>query len=439
MHDRTRRTICVLAFWALGVLPLLLVIAWCTWRHRPGRLQVEAERLGRQLGLIVTLDGMRDLRPGVKRYDGLHLVDAETDRTIFFASSLETAWATEIDSQGRSVEALDIKLSGGELGPESLDELGRLTQRVMEGRTGCRDPQVRFLAGEVLLQARQQVQKFSDVRGWVDSVPDKVQAAVFFRLADVVMPQLAQVGVIRNRKTTPPTTGFMLSTGDAAVPCALLQHGLPQLARLGAQSKFKGWIQGDLFAPWQGQVVGQFSGLDLESLLAEYAPHHLTGTGQLLLGNSQFRDGRLETAYGELRAGPGNVSQSLLAAAAERLGLPHGPEPVIDPAPYEQLALSFRLGQQGIELQGLCAVNGPPRAILVDRYQRMLGEPGVGKVKVPTSALVQMLVPWSDAQAPANRLGQEMLRWLPIPDAGLPGDVGGLSQIQTVPNDKVRK
>ncbi len=425
LHDRTRRAVCVLAFWTLGVLPLLLLIAWCAWRHRPGRLQAEAESLGRQLGLTVTLEGIRDLRPGAARYKGVRLVDAETGRTIFFATSLETAWKTETDSQGRPVEALDIKLSGGELGPESLDELGQWLQRVLEGRAGCRDPQVRLWAGEVLLQAGQRAQKFSDVQGWVDSVPDKVQTAVFFRLADVVMPQLAQIDVVRNRQTTPPTTGFALSTGNVAVPCELLRHGLPQLARWGRQSKFNGSIRGDLSAPWQGRVVGQFNNIDLESLLGEYSPHRLTGTGQLAI-DSRFRDGRLETAWGELRAGPGNIGQSLLAAAAERLGLPRGPEPVIDPAPYEQLALSFSLDQQGLELQGLCPVNGPPRAIVVDRYQRMLGDPG-GR-KIPTCGLVQMLVPWSDAQAPANRPGQEMLRWLPIPEAALQADVGGRLQ-----------
>ena len=59
---------------------------------------------------------------------------------------------------------------------------------------------------------------------------------------------------------------------------------------------------------------------------------------------------------------------------------------MIDPAPYEQLALAFTLSEQGITLHGRCPVSGPPGAILVDRTARMLGEPGVKNS--PTIALV---------------------------------------------------
>jgi hypothetical protein len=415
LHHRSRRALCILAFWGLGVLPLGLVLTWCMWRHRPGRVAEEAESLGQQLGLTVTIQAVHDLRPGATRYEGVRLIHPETGRSVFFASSLETGWEPATDSTKRPVEALTITLSGGEMGVESLDELERLIQRVMEGRAGCHDPQVRLRAHELQLHAGQRVQNFAEVQALVDSVADGVQTVVYFHLADVVMPAPAKIRFLRNRGTTPPSAGFEFSSGDTPLPCELLLPGLPQLARLGRQCKFQGSIAGDQFSgPWQGRVAGQFSDVDCESLLADYPPQRLSGAGQLLV-DARFREGRLEMASGDLRAGPGTISQSLLDAAAHCFGLSRGPKPQLDPAPYEQLALAFTFSEQGINVQGRCPVSGPPAAILVDRSTRMLGEPAAKSI--PTIALVQLLVPPGEAQVSVSRSCEQILRWLPIPEA----------------------
>ena len=416
LHYRTRRALCILAFWGLGLLPLGLTFTWCMWRHRPGRAAAAAEGLSRQLGLTVSIQAVRDLRPGVVRYDGVRLVHPETGRTLLSADSVETAWVADNDSLKQPVEALKVNLSGAELGADSLDELQRLGQRVMEGRAGCRDPQVRLTPCELSLHAGQRVQKFSEVQAWVDSVAEGVQTVIDFRLADVVMPKPARVRILRRRTTSPPTAGFEFFSGDAPIACELLLPGLPQLARLGRQCKFQGWVGGDQFSgSWRGKIVGQFSDVDLECLLADYSPQRLSGSGQLLISDSQFRDGRLESANGELRAGPGTISQSLWTAAAERLGLAHGARPAADPARYERLALAFIVNEQGITLGGLCPAGDAARAILVDHSAAMLGEPAAKKI--PTIALVQMLVPPGDLQVPANRSCEQILRWLPIPEA----------------------
>ena len=63
LHDRSRRRVCVAAFVLLGVMPALLAGGWCLSRNLPGCRRMEAEQLGRQLGLNVDLGGVKYVRP----------------------------------------------------------------------------------------------------------------------------------------------------------------------------------------------------------------------------------------------------------------------------------------------------------------------------------------------------------------------------------------
>ncbi len=100
LHDKTRRRMCVAAFLTLGVLPALLVGGWCWSRHTPGCVLAEAERLSRQLGLKVTVGGLKHLRPGAVLYEQLEASDPETGRTIFRCRLLEVCPANAGRSPG---------------------------------------------------------------------------------------------------------------------------------------------------------------------------------------------------------------------------------------------------------------------------------------------------------------------------------------------------
>jgi len=355
LYDQTRRAICALLFLAVGLGPALLVAAWCAWLHRPGRQNAEAEALSRLLGLDVSIEGVQYLRPGAVRYRGVRVDEPESGRTILRCQLLETGPLATADPQPQPGGVLSISVAGGEIDAQGLDELGRLIQRMMEARTGCRDPQVRLLAGNVTLHTTEGPLDLADVQARVDSRPGEVWTSVGFRVSGLKMPKLAVIQLGRNRQSVPPSAGFRLFTGDAPLPCRLLGKGLPALGRCGPRSTFQGEVTGrELEGGWHSDLVGRLSNIDLGGLLADYPPLQLTGTGQLTLTMAQFRQGRLEVAGGEFSAGPGSINRALLTAASQRLSLPCNVEAAAaaDPLPYRQLAFSSTSISRGFGCKG---------------------------------------------------------------------------------------
>ena len=55
LYDRTRRQICIAAFFAFCVAPTLIVLSCGVWRHLPWQVNREAERLG--VGRVATVIG----------------------------------------------------------------------------------------------------------------------------------------------------------------------------------------------------------------------------------------------------------------------------------------------------------------------------------------------------------------------------------------------
>jgi len=258
------------------------------------------------------------------------------------------------------------------------------------------------------------------VQATVNSPPGGVQAELAFRLPHVNMPEPARIRLGRNRQISPPALGFELSTGGTKFPCALLGLGLPEFQRAGSHSRFSGYVWANQnLGGWQGEMVGEWSNLDLGELLGDQSAHKLTGPAQVYLQFVRFRDGRVEEAAGTITAGPGVVSRSLLAAAVERLSLTRGAEPNTpgEFVPFEQLAAAFLLNAKGLQLQGRCAGIGPG-SILVDRYCRLVGEPVMQRKTV--AALLQMLLATGEQQVPASRQAERLLRVLPLPEVQMP-------------------
>ena len=70
LHDKTRRRICLAAFFLLCLAPTALVAAWCVAWQLPGHKAAEIARLRQQTGLDVALAGLRHPRPGTVLYQG---------------------------------------------------------------------------------------------------------------------------------------------------------------------------------------------------------------------------------------------------------------------------------------------------------------------------------------------------------------------------------
>ncbi len=415
LHDKTRRRICVAGFVLLCVVPTVLVAVWCIARNMPGHVPAEARRLSRELGLDVSLDGLRHLRPGVVLYEGLELADPETDATVLRCRLLEATRKHTTDQQGKRKSLLVLVAWQPELQAAGFDRLGQLLGRTLQRQTGRPDVDVQLTAGEVTLRAGENSQTLTELQGSIETLPAGTQAQLSFRLAGTDMPEPMRIRIARNRQTTPPATGFELDTGGTAIPCSLLAMGLKALRPLGPRSRLRGYIWANQTPDgWDAEVTGELFDVDLGRLVTEWFPHKLSGTGQVMIQSARFRAGRLVMASGILTAGPGVISRSLINAAVGQLKLVPGMEPPMPGGlvPYEQLALVFILDAQGLTLYGRCTATAPG-TILADRNGRLLGEPA--SQPQPVVALLQTLVPRSEVQVPATRQTDWLMRHLPVP------------------------
>ena len=436
LHDKTRRYVCMAGFFLLCVTPTVLVAGWCVMRHLPGRLAAETQRLKRETGFDVSLDGMKYLRPGVVLYEGLELRDPETGEAILRCRLLEVGVVETSDDATWPGGAITLVASQPRVEAAALDRVGELVMRLLRRRAGDANLDVRLAAGELTLRTPDGSQTLTDLTGSIESTPEVAQADVKFRLAgdERSVPPAARdaepisIRLARNRKSTPATTGFDLNTGGRALPCSVLAMGLPVLRPLGPRSRFFGYIRSNetpngasaertASGRWNGEVnPGRLLDVDLDRLVTDRFPHKLSGTAEVTIQSARFHDGRLASASGTLVAGPGVISRSLIHAAATHLHLAAGAESPTpgDLVPYEQLALQFVFDEEGLWLEGRCTTVDP-KAVLVDRERVLLGEPpAAAQLSV---ALLRTLVPPSELQVPAGRQTDWLIRHLPVPPA----------------------
>jgi hypothetical protein len=302
-----------------------------------------------------------------------------------------------------------------------VDGLRRLWQvlgRILQHDCGMVDCDVRLAADHVVLQSEGNAETLVGVEGEIDSLTGKAEAKLKFGVAGLEMPEPACLRVFRNRQVSPPATGFELNTHGSALPCRLLATGIESMRPFGPQARFCGcfWAHQTCDTAgsddWEGELFGQLSDVDLGSLVEERFPHRLSGMAQIEIQPAHFSHGRLEDGTCELRAGPGDISRSLLDAAADRLGLIRSPQVSLagDLVPYEQLSLGASIDGYGLRLQGRC----PSAAILLGRQGPLLTSEPVARPR-PVVALLQMLVPASEVQVPATRQTDWLMRHLPIP------------------------
>ena len=419
MHDRTRRQLGMLAFVVLCLVPTAIVLAYGVAWRLPGQVGKEAGRLSSLLGLKVALQGVEYPRPGVVRYAGLELTDAETQKTVLRCQRLETEWRAQTDKQGQARPCLVLTATEPHLEAEGLSQIWRLVHEVLTCRADRSGMDARLSAGQLALQLGENPLKLVDVCGSLDARTEGTLAEIGFRLAGCEQADGVKLRIGRNRQTQPATTGFALQTGPTPLPCSLLAAVFPMLEPMGP-SRF----HGDLWASqtpegWDGGLRGSFSDVDLERLLDGRLPQKIIGTVQVVVDEGRFRHGRLEQLVGSMTGGQGKVSRSLLDAAVKQLRLVRGPEISGAPPllPYEQLRFRFALDSRGLMLRGECQEEDSG-VIFVDRYGPLLGQ--TDWQTQPVVALVRTLMPGVDSQSIVTQETDWLLRYLPLP-AGEPG------------------
>jgi len=429
LHDRTRHRICLVGFCLFCLVPTVAVIAWSVARNSETYVALEKQRLRQYLGLDVALEDLTHVCPGVVRYEGLSLADPETGWPLFHCDSLEIEQTEVAGPQESARPALKITATGPELEGASLKRAWGLLERIMQRRTGQPEIDLRVASGDVLVRAEGRSRTLSGVEGSVETLPGGCRLRFSFFIDGVDMPQPAVVWIVRDRQSTPPAMGFEIHTGGGELPCELLSMGLPPLQALGPKARFRGVVRariadGTPAADFHGDFRGELIDVDFGHLISDHFPHQLSGIGRVTIPDPAMREhgqpalfehGRLTKATGLVAIGSGNISRPLLDAAADRLAMARGPDPLppTDLVPFDQVAFAFGIDSQGgLQCQGRC-VSVETGTVVARGRQTLLSQPTARRL--PVVALLQTLVPDATLQAPATTQTNWLMRHLPLP------------------------
>lgn len=421
LHDSTRRWICVAAFLTLCVLPTVIVLVWGVSRRLPWYAQSEADRLGTHLGVKVALSAFSHPRPGVTVYEGLQLLDPETGCVLLDCRQLE-AVRLEPDGRGEAGAGAVLTLTASQpvVDAAQLGRTWQLLERVLACRSGWPKVDVRAACDNLVMKSGNRRWTLVEPEAAIGSEATGARAEVAFRLAGIEMSNKARFSATRDSRSRQPRTIFAIDTDGAPLPCSFMAELVPQVAALGPESSFRGrCLVTDTPGGWEGEISGLFAHVDLAQLTSGRIGHRLDGVGQLTVESVVFSSGRLCRVAGSLHAGPGTMSRSLLDAASLWLGMIRNADQEIQGTalPYEQLAVSFAVDSDGMEIRGLCSGPGQ-QVVLTSRYGPLLLESPAQPL--PAAALVGALAPSGEMLVPAASQTDWLLGCLPVSGAAKP-------------------
>jgi hypothetical protein len=417
MRDHTRRRICRAGFFGLCLLPTVITPLWAAvWRSAWHHAQCE-QALAEPLGLAVSAERVRPLRPGFVAYEGLSLSDPESAATWIRAARLEL---------GRYPQGLVLRAQAVEMDGQAASEGNNpwrelfATLQARLRRAGATEQPVMLAADRVVVRVEGATHVLVDVRGRFESVAGSSGAAMTFRLAGQrgdgpISAEPVRLRLLRHRQADQPAWRVEIDTQGAALPASLALAPWSAGLVLGEEAGLRGVLWAERSGSrWQGQCQGELLGVDLQRLVGERFPHQFSGLGQIGVERAWFRDGRLEGAEGTLHAGPGLIGESLLSAAADSLHLIRGTAPVHPGSAweYDQLALRFAIDSSGLALRGLCR-EAPAGTLVAQRDVPLLLAHG-GPCG-PVVALLRALTPDSAVQVPATRQSERLMQLLPVP------------------------
>ena len=250
LYDQTRRRMCIASFLALGVLPTVLVAAWCIGRHLPGRVEAEAQSLSWRLGLAVRLHDVQHLRPGSVLYEGVEIADPETGRILLASTQLKVTSAAP-DQRGGNRPRLAMVAAQPEIDAAGLARLWQSLQRLLEGNSGRLDADWQVAATNLTLHAAD-AQTFTDVEGSLETLPQEGRPSAV-PLGRERHAAAVCTCAVRNRQTSPPATelGSRRRRQRTALQCA--GNGIEQSARrFGPRCRFGGGLWAKEIAEGRG-------------------------------------------------------------------------------------------------------------------------------------------------------------------------------------------
>jgi hypothetical protein len=356
MHLPRAHFACRAGFVLLCLLPTAAVAGWIVQRSLPGFVLSQKEEweqgLSRQLGLRVKCEQVEYPRHDTAYLKNITLRDPETDALVASLGSLEVVYS----EQGWKLIGRQAVVETTEL-PLLRTQFEQRWLRRGAGEWSSRS-QCEILIRELTLKGPERSLTLVDVAGLWKPTDAGPECELTFRLpdADPKKPR-GRWMVQRNRQTTPPTTHWMVDTGETPLPCALAAPGWPQLHQLGPTAEFAGQLDVQQCGEQiKGKLSGVIQNLELDALVTEQSLHRLTGKALARIENAEFTHQKLSAVRGTIQARDGWVDRSLLAAASEQLQLvappPEALGPGTSPLFFRQLSCGFDLRAGTLRLSG---------------------------------------------------------------------------------------
>ncbi|MEW4568855.1 hypothetical protein AB1L88_13405 [Tautonia sp. JC769] len=320
----------------LGILVATMVptalVAFTAWQvNRPGhRHDVEAE-LGRQLGLKVTLEGVRYPKPGEIIYSGAVLWQREPRREKQLVE-VARAETLKLSREGRRLVLRAEGLALAAEGPRhAMEQVGELLSRAAADEAWdhvavSADSCAIDLGDGLQYGLRDLAASFR-----IDAGAPTVEAS--YR---VVTPSgsanRCELVLVRDRRGNEPETILTLRTAEGLpLPASVLDPFFSSADWIGSAARMQGELRlsrigaGD----WRASFSGELIDVDLATLVSgRVTEHRLDGLAHLIIDEAEWGPQPLgpgsgwRSVSGELRAGPGAISSGLLQALQAEMRFP---------------------------------------------------------------------------------------------------------------------
>ena len=316
--------------------------------------------LSRLLALKVSVDRVVQTKPTGVRYEGVQLVDPETNAKIGRAAS--------IGITRHGLETI-VKIAEPEVDSQQIDGLKDIVMRQL--RTGQVGERIRVTAPALKLQLPGATTSvYENITARVDHLKIGSQLAVEFFIVDrernaKQAQQPVRIWVTRNRQTTPPNTELAIDAEDNNLPCVLVSSVFPIVSRLGNAATFSGGVRVVESADgWDGHVLGMFNQVDLTLLSTEQGLPQLTGSLMMPV-DANFNASRLDKLRCQVLCAHGTIHSGLVERIADQLQI-NTPRKHNLSQQFSELKFEFRIDAEGLHVdKGLC--ESKPGAILVDK------------------------------------------------------------------------
>lgn len=406
LHETTKTWLCRAAFFALACAPVLATGSWCVIANTDWYRRAHEQAIATQLQLGTRVAEVNMPRPSLVLYRDLELADPNGGQLLARLPYVE------IDARG---ETTLVRLPFPAIvNGTRIDALWRVVHDLV--RPADSSTRVRFEAMNLTVHLQDGDQTLTDVVAEIsgDGVQSMAQVSFCRALAGGGEKQPCELLVTRRLHAGLPVHAVELSTGATSLPTVAIASIWPGVERLGRKCEFSGKLSAfEQAGVWRTELQGTLTGIELDVVMRTFR-HKLSGVANAQLDRVTIAGGRLESAAGNVTAGPGVISRSLVLSAQTHLHVRasdfamRGAGNLLD---YEQLCAGFELGPHGMTLRG--AVPQTQGGLLVDAERILAHEPPV--ISQPVVDLVRTLVPQSEVLVPATRETVVLTSALPVP------------------------